>query len=88
MQKTVQHAAQKVRPSHLIDNVRWYFVLDFESTCSEDKAHVPEIIEFPVVILDSMDGTVVDHFQRFVRPTENSLLTSFCKNLTSVQQVT
>ncbi|KAF8568839.1 hypothetical protein P879_05946 [Paragonimus westermani] len=90
-----------VQPSHLINSecrtfvllrhdsylgVRWYFVLDFESTCSEDKTHVPEIIEFPVVILDSVDGTIVDHFQRFVRPTENPLLTSFCKNLTGVKQ--
>ncbi|TPP66064.1 ERI1 exoribonuclease [Fasciola gigantica] len=67
--------------------MRWYFVLDFESTCFERKRdHSSEIIEFPVVILDETKGVIVDTFHRFVRPTENPELSKFCTQLTRIQQ--
>ncbi|VDP76375.1 unnamed protein product [Schistosoma curassoni] len=43
-------------------------------------------IEFPVVVLDSVTGTLVDSFQSFVKPTENPELSVFCSDLTSIQQ--
>ncbi|KAA0185206.1 3'-5' exoribonuclease 1 [Fasciolopsis buskii] len=67
--------------------MRWYFVLDFESTCFEGKRdHPSEIIEFPVVILDAKKGVIVDTFRRFVRPTENPELSAFCTKLTGIRQ--
>ncbi|XP_018646145.1 3'-5' exonuclease eri1-related [Schistosoma mansoni] len=60
---------------------------NFESTCFEDDIKKPaEIIEFPVVILDSVTGTLIDSFQSFVKPTENPELSVFCSNLTGIQQ--
>ncbi|CAH8827051.1 unnamed protein product [Trichobilharzia szidati] len=59
----------------------------FESTCfAENNGQAPEIIEFPVVVLDSVTGTIIDSFQSFVRPTENPELSVFCSNLTGIQQ--
>ncbi|CAH8468940.1 unnamed protein product [Heterobilharzia americana] len=71
----------------LTNSLRWFFVLDFESTCFGDDSKQPaEIIEFPVVVLDSVTGTLVDSFQSFVKPTENPELSTFCSNLTGIQQ--
>ncbi|KAH8850210.1 ERI1 exoribonuclease 2 [Schistosoma japonicum] len=97
MQKTINEAkkigafynfnvsAQK--QNNLTNNLRWFFVLDFESTCFENDTKQPaEIIEFPVVVLDSVTGTLIDSFQSFVKPTENPNLSTFCSNLTGIQQ--
>ncbi|TGZ66900.1 hypothetical protein CRM22_005071 [Opisthorchis felineus] len=98
MENTIQKAAacgavypfygRKAQSSHFTNKVRWYFVLDFESTCCKDQSDtmLPEIIEFPVVIMDSVDGRIVDSFRRFVRPTENPILSDFCTKLTGIHQ--
>ncbi|CAH8446743.1 unnamed protein product [Dicrocoelium dendriticum] len=72
--------------SRLFETVKWYFVLDFESTCSQGRSFLSEIIEFPVVLLDSSTGAIFDRFCRFVRPTENPILTDFCVSLTGIHQ--
>ncbi|CAH8487451.1 ERI1 exoribonuclease 2 [Schistosoma bovis] len=73
--------------NNLTNNLRWFFILDLESTCFEDESRKPaEIIEFPVVVLDSVTGKLVDSFQSFVKPTENPELSVFCSDLTSIQQ--
>jgi len=64
-------------------------VLDFEATC--DKACRPkpqEIIEFPVVIVDSSTGTEISRFHKYVRPTHHPRLSSFCTELTGIEQPT
>ncbi|KER32433.1 hypothetical protein T265_01488 [Opisthorchis viverrini] len=78
----------KAQPPHFTNKVRWYFVLDFESTCCKDQSDtmLPEIIEFPVVVMDSVDGRIVDSFRRYVRPTENPILSDFCTKLTGIHQ--
>lgn len=95
MENTIQLARSKtaVYPvtcyksaSRLFETAKWYFVLDFESTCSPDRSLLPEIIEFPVVLLDSSTGVIFDRFCRLVRPTENPTLTDFCVNLTGIRQ--
>ncbi|KAH9596677.1 ERI1 exoribonuclease 2, variant 2 [Schistosoma haematobium] len=95
MQKTVSEAKRigafyhfdSFAQNNLTNNLRWFFILDFESTCFEDESRKPaEIIEFPVVVLDSVTGTLVDSFQSFVKPTENPELSVFCSDLTSIQQ--
>lgn len=65
-----------------------YLVLDLECTCQskEDPNKSPhEIIEIGAVLLDE-NYNYVDEFDRFVRPKNNSILTDYCKDLTSIKQ--
>ena len=42
---------------------RYYVVIDFEATCDENSRHYPhEIIEFPALLVDASDGSVVCMF--------------------------
>jgi 3'-5' exoribonuclease 1 len=65
-------------------------VLDFECTCdARDDASNPwvhEIIEWPVVLVDARDGTVVDEFHHYIKPQERKSLTPFCTELTGITQ--
>ena len=64
-------------------------VLDFECTCEENTwSYLHEVIEFPVVLVDTQTRQIVDTFHRYVRPTENATLTAFCKGLTGIDQAT
>jgi inhibitor of KinA sporulation pathway (predicted exonuclease) len=67
----------------------YYLVIDFEATCC-DQGSVPreqmEIIEFGAVMVEARHFQVVSEFQRFVRPVRHPVLTSFCTELTSIQQ--
>ena len=59
------------------------FVIDFESTCWEEKSFAPaEIIEFPVVLMSLRTGEVLSQFHHYVIPVENPRLSPFCRNLT------
>eukprot|EP00796_Vickermania_ingenoplastis_P000877 gene877-507_t len=62
-------------------------VLDFEATCDAAAVHYPhEILEFPVVVLDTRTLEIVAQFHRYVRPNKNPQLTSFCTDLTGITQ--
>ena len=45
-----------------------------------------EIIEFPVLKFDCKTLEIVDQFHRYVRPTINPNLTTFCIELTGIVQ--
>ena len=65
----------------------YYIVIDFECTCWQDRstgAH--EIIEFPAIVLNSRTLEIEFEFHQYVRPTEFSLLSDFCTNLTGISQ--
>jgi inhibitor of KinA sporulation pathway (predicted exonuclease) len=63
------------------------FVIDFEATCDESAHDWPnEIIEFPVVALDTQTCRVVAEFHSYVRPVRNPTLTDFCTRLTGISQ--
>nr|XP_053639816.1 ERI1 exoribonuclease 2-like isoform X1 [Cherax quadricarinatus] len=66
----------------------YLIVLDFESTCWDTwpPAGQNEIIEFPAVLLDLSSGNTLSEFHEYVKPTEQSILSSFCKNLTGITQ--
>ncbi|CAL1147066.1 unnamed protein product [Cladocopium goreaui] len=67
----------------------YYAVLDFECTCDKgttERKFRHEIIEFPVVFLNSETLEVDLEFHRYVRPTEKPQLTEFCIELTGIQQ--
>ena len=63
-------------------------VIDFEATCSNDGS-VPkdemEIIEFACIIIDRRLEEF-DRFDAFIKPRLHPKLTSFCTELTSIEQ--
>ncbi|MEE6460025.1 hypothetical protein FKM82_000833 [Ascaphus truei] len=63
-------------------------VIDFEATCEEGNPpdYVHEIIEFPIVLLNTQTLEIEDTFQRYVRPEIKTQLSDFCINLTGITQ--
>jgi len=78
-----QGPQQKKRPHY-----DYFMVIDFEATCDrvKDYNYPHEIIEFPVVLVDATDGSMVDEFHSYVKPAYNSRLSEFCRELTSITQ--
>jgi inhibitor of KinA sporulation pathway (predicted exonuclease) len=64
-----------------------WLVIDLEATTEEGGWPVAEmeIIEIGASLVNQ-DGREIDHFERFVRPLRRPLLTSFCRQLTHIQQ--
>lgn len=63
-------------------------VIDLEATCDDGDglpAHDMEIIEIGAA-WSTADGSVLDTFQALVRPVVRSQLTTFCQQLTGIQQ--
>ena len=69
--------------------IDFYLVIDVESTC-DNKGTVPrgesEIIEIGACLVDSSDHAMVDEVCTFIKPVRHTTLTTFCKELTSIQQ--
>ncbi|XP_056133485.1 3'-5' exoribonuclease 1 [Lampris incognitus] len=65
-------------------------VVDFEATCEEDNPpnFLHEIIEFPMVLINTHTLEIVDSFQEYVKPELNPQLTDFCVQLTGITQKT
>ena len=66
-------------------------ILDVEATCEFSAGRftstwVNEVIELPVVLLDTKTHSIVAEFRRFVRPIEQPVLTAFCTSLTGITQ--
>ncbi|NXT85730.1 ERI1 exoribonuclease, partial [Zapornia atra] len=63
-------------------------VVDFEATCEEGNPpeFVHEIIEFPLVLLNTRTLEIEDTFQQYVKPEINPKLSNFCINLTGITQ--
>lgn len=66
----------------------YILVLDFEATCEEvtPPDYVYEIIEFPVVLVDTHLLRPMAEFHSFVRPREKPILSDFCTALTGIGQ--
>eukprot|EP00980_Cylindrotheca_fusiformis_P002625 scaffold618_cov130-Cylindrotheca_fusiformis.AAC.29 len=69
-------------------SVEYLCVLDFEATCNDKhpKPNPQEIIEFPVVLLNTKAGNVEDVFHYYVRPDLHPNLSEFCTKLTGIKQ--
>ncbi|ORC88755.1 phosphotransferase [Trypanosoma theileri] len=85
-----QHYHHLQRPKHtergepMYDG---YVVLDFEATCEGGQRIAdPEIIEFPMILIDARTGCVLAEFQRYVRPVLHPTLSTFCTELTGITQ--
>ena len=64
-----------------------WLVIDLEATTEEGGWPVTEmeIIEIGACVVNA-EGRETDHFERFVRPARRPQLTSFCRELTHIQQ--
>ncbi|XP_051960411.1 3'-5' exoribonuclease 1-like [Xyrauchen texanus] len=64
-------------------------VVDFEATCEENNPpdYLHEIIEFPMVLIDTHTLEIVDSFQEYVKPEVNLQLSDFCVKLTGITQI-
>lgn len=72
------------RPKQKFD---YFLVLDFEATCeSPGNLDPQEIIEFPVLKVNSDTFEIESTFHSYVRPEIHPVLTSFCTELTGVIQ--
>lgn len=67
---------------------KYMCVMDFEATCDESVfgSYQHEIIEFPVVLVNLAGASIAGEFHSYVRPTENTELTEFCRQLTGITQ--
>ncbi|KAF5729333.1 hypothetical protein HS088_TW21G01498 [Tripterygium wilfordii] len=83
------HVVHQVHPyDYQFQDFQYFVVIDFEATCDKEKnPHPQEIIEFPSVIVNSMNGQLEACFQTYVRPTCNQRLSDFCTDLTGIQQI-
>lgn len=63
-------------------------VIDFEATCEQEQEedYLPEIIEFPAVLIDVNKKQVLDTFHSFCQPTLKRELSDYCKRLTGIKQ--
>jgi len=98
MLKRVEHYQQKKIASEIscLDHLtlitkqiyQYILVIDFEATCEAsnpfDYRH--EIIEFPLVLFDTVSGEVCETFREICRPKLHPNLSDFCCQLTGISQ--
>lgn len=66
-------------------------IVDFEATCvdsnrTSQRLHPQEIIEFPMVLLETQSGKIIAEFQRYIIPVVHPTLSPFCTELTGITQ--
>lgn len=63
-----------------------YIIFDLEATCEENNRNFKnEIIEIGAIKINHR-GETIGVFSKFAKPSENTKLTEFCKELTSISQ--
>ncbi len=80
-----------IRSTHISQSHVNIAIIDLECTCNNDEIFGPnEIVEIGAVAGKLFVGAfeTVAKLQIYVRPTINSILTSFCTNLTGISQDT
>lgn len=88
-QRTQPFNSASRKPKIVTPNQRfaYFLLLDFEATCDKSPDFFPpEIIEFPVLKVDSKTFQVSSLFHSCVRPVINPSLTPFCTQLTGTIQ--
>ena len=82
-----QHAPVVTASRAALQLYDYILVIDFEATCHETNKSFPnEIIEFPVVVIDTHKRQTTSHFHRYVKPVIHPQLTCFCTTLTGITQ--
>lgn len=64
-----------------------FIVFDIEATCWKGRppSKIQEIIEIGAILLDGY-GEIQGSFNKFIRPQLNPILSSFCRELTTIEQ--
>jgi 2'-phosphotransferase len=84
-------------PSSAPSSVDYYCIIDFEATCLQDVRITPqEIIEFPAIMINALTMKTVEEelgsghgvFHSYIRPIHHPRLSSFCTELTGIEQAT
>ena len=66
---------------------KFLIVLDFESTCWNNKTNLPaDIIEFSAVLINLENNTSVSEFTQYCIPMSAPKLSEFCIELTGITQ--
>lgn len=94
IQANAASSSSSSSPSKLVQPFRYLAVLDFEATCDDhskngsasERFTPQEVIEFPIVLIDTSNGTTIDTFHAYVRPMIHPRLTPFCTELTGITQ--
>eukprot|EP00455_Lapot_gusevi_P038849 TRINITY_DN4353_c0_g3_i3.p1 TRINITY_DN4353_c0_g3~~TRINITY_DN4353_c0_g3_i3.p1 ORF type:complete len:260 (+),score=22.71 TRINITY_DN4353_c0_g3_i3:52-831(+) len=69
------------------NDISYLVVIDFEATCDNSNPYFEhEIIEFPAVLVDLSQNSVVAEFHSYIKPEINTELTTFCINFTGITQ--
>ena len=65
-----------------------YIVFDLEATCWKERSsnQQNEVIEIGAVKLNDQ-GKIIEEFSEFIKPMLNPILSEFCKELTTIQQI-
>lgn len=63
-------------------------VIDVEATCQQINPidYIHEIIEFPIVLVNTRTSQIEDTFEAFSKPVVNPKLSEFCSQLTHITQ--
>ncbi|XP_017045213.1 ERI1 exoribonuclease 2-like isoform X2 [Drosophila ficusphila] len=91
---TVPVKTKKSRKSKQLAMQPYSYVIavDFEATCWEKQAppqwREAEIIEFPAVLVNLKTGKIEAEFHKYILPVESPRLSSYCTELTGIQQKT
>jgi ERI1 exoribonuclease 3 len=73
--------------TRVVQNFDYFLVLDFEATCDKDAHLMPqEIIEFPVLKVNSRTFETEAEFHQYVQPDVHKQLSVFCTELTGIIQ--
>lgn len=69
-------------------SLEYIAVIDFEATTEETKGfdYPHEIIEFPIVLIEVKNVSVIGEFHEYVKPVLNPKLSKFCRTLTGISQ--
>ncbi|KAI6650293.1 3'-5' exoribonuclease 1-like [Oopsacas minuta] len=84
--------AKSIIPRHITappkSQLPYLLVLDFECTCESPKplGWQHEVIEFPILLLNTQTLKVEKEFHSFCRPILNPKLTKFCVDYTGISQ--
>ena len=65
-------------------------ILDLEATCFGGlwEKGLQEVIELPAILVEEEKYNRISTFHQYVRPTEQPILSDFCKHLTGISQDT
>jgi len=71
-------------------NFKYLLILDFEANCVEEgKLECQEIIEFPVIVVNTETMQIEDDFfHEYIKPKVEIKITEFCTQLTGITQET